>query len=328
MTAELHFVGATGSQLRQAGGRGDGPGEFRAPRTLVRLPGDTLAVYDAQRRAVELFSAEGIPIARRSVIDRQLFPDVTWAPSCATDLPILWGGEVLRCLPADSLNDAQQIALTEGLHRRAYRLAAISADGTRLDTLGIYLRGQYYLLDLGGGSIMDGGHPFLPESYVAVAVEPGFFYVAANPEYSIEAWNRDGKLQRIIRRPDSRREPTSAEAVRAWEAALDGVPESLQGRIRSLMADVTLLPAIHGLATGPEGELWVKREPAAGLGGPAVFDVFDANGRYIGEMNLSQDLTLVEVGADYLLGYVLDELDVPFVELFSLSRSGGSSTEE
>jgi hypothetical protein len=144
--------------------------------------------------------------------------------------------------------------------------------------------------------------------------------MAVGPEYAIEVWDPRQGLIRIIRRLESRRAPTATEAERAWEVALIDVSIDLHRRIRSILSKVVLLPAIYGIAAGPSGELWVKREPAAGLGGVAVFDVLDAAGQFLGEVSLKTDLTLLEVGADYILGTWSDELDVPYVLEFALNR--------
>ena len=48
-----------GDYLRVLGGRGEGPGEFLSPRTLSKLPGDTVAVFDPRLRRLTLFAADG-----------------------------------------------------------------------------------------------------------------------------------------------------------------------------------------------------------------------------------------------------------------------------
>ena len=51
-----------------------------------------------------------------------------------------------------------------------------------------------------------------------------------------------------------------------------------------------------------------------------MFDAFDQDGRFRGEIRFDGYFWLYEVGDDYLLGARLDELDVPRIQLHRLHR--------
>jgi hypothetical protein len=58
-TQQLKFYDAAGTHIRSAGGKGDGPGEFRRPARLYLLAPDTIAVFDRANETMSRFSAAG-----------------------------------------------------------------------------------------------------------------------------------------------------------------------------------------------------------------------------------------------------------------------------
>ncbi|MFW6078460.1 MAG: hypothetical protein ACODAE_02490, partial [Gemmatimonadota bacterium] len=72
----------------------------------------------------------------------------------------------------------------------------------------------------------------------------------------------------------------------------------------------------------PEGNLWV-RAPDDSDRATAAWDVFDADGRWLGAVDIPSGLDVHEIGADYLIGTTTDELDVQRVVVHELTRSDG-----
>lgn len=87
------------------------------------------------------------------------------------------------------------------------------------------------------------------------------------------------------------------------------------------------------------GFLWVLRAPAADdegvlieVDGPdgsamgtmrvssGLHDVFRPDGRYLGTVKVPHGLENIEIGRDYLLGVIRDNLGVEFVQMFDLDR--------
>lgn len=56
---EVRWYGADGEPLRAVGRRGEGPGEFGGPLSLLPWPGDTVAVLDHGQRRLTLLGASG-----------------------------------------------------------------------------------------------------------------------------------------------------------------------------------------------------------------------------------------------------------------------------
>jgi hypothetical protein len=62
------------------------------------------------------------------------------------------------------------------------------------------------------------------------------------------------------------------------------------------------LPAVFGLIVDDRGSLWVRRNLFFDPDDPALDDVFDAGGPYLGEITLLGRLAIFEIGDDYILG--------------------------
>jgi len=317
---ELRFFDGSGRALRTVGGKGDGPGELSWAQTMRRLPGDTLAVWDLGRQALNLFSADGEFIRRSSMEARTAFPDAGWS-SLMCGYAVLPDGGVIQCLDAGSAADPDPAST--GLHRSAVRLAVVPRAMDRIDTLGLYWGRQSWHVRTDNGFYGGAPDPLLPTGFLAVGASPARVYVANNPEYSIEAWNSHGHLDLIIRREGARRATTEEERTAGLDIALQGFEGPRRARARDAIGRIDSVPAVLGLAVGPGDELWVKREPALPRAGPASFDVFDASGAFEGSVTVPVDLDLREVGRDYLLGLTKDSLDVPYVKVYRLERGGG-----
>jgi hypothetical protein len=230
-----------------------------------------------------------------------------------------WRG-LLGCIEPEGGDPVTTPAVTGVTRDPIRQLVSAPRDLSRLDTLGITLGGAGYRIETGNGFIF-GDHAFLPDPFIAVGVSPPRVYMANNPEYSIEVWDPTGHLAHLIRRTAARLKPSAAESDSAWSMALDTQYVSLEARIRATVGPIDLLPAVLGLAAGPDGELWVKRGPIFSPGSSALFDVFDGTGRFLGAVRTPVDLELREVGTDYLLGTMIDEFEVPYVVLLKLERS-------
>ena len=55
-----------------------------------------------------------------------------------------------------------------------------------------------------------------------------------------------------------------------------------------------------------------------------LHDVFRPDGVYLGTVKLPQDLDVMEIGMDYVLGVARDELGAEYVQVYGLERGGAS----
>ena len=115
------------------------------------------------------------------------------------------------------------------------------------------------------------------------------------------------------------------DEVRAWtnEAVADA-PEADRPSVRARYADLPTpetKPAYDGFLPDPTGALWVGEYAARGE--PARWDVFDAEGRWMGPVPMPAGFRLLEIGADEVVGVVRDDLDVEHLEVRALIRVAG-----
>ena len=180
----------------------------------------------------------------------------------------------------------------------------VTPDGTELP-LGFYVGPDEGVLFSSGTWVASGGSPMI----VAIV---------NNPVYSVQVWSPEGRLMRVIRRLDGRRAPTEQEVEAAMEMAMRPRP---MGPAPRTPETPDLVPTSFGLTVGIHGDVWVRRAPVRGMQGETVFDAFDREGRFRGEVRFEGYFWLYEVGDDYLLGTRLDELGVPHIQLHRLVRS-------
>ena len=290
--SELRFFDSEGRHLRTSGGRGEGPGEFEYAATFVRLPGDTLLV-DAGDRHI-LFSPNG-DYARQEAIDVMgvYARDLAF---CGPN-PLLADGSRLLCEPRQPDDGGHEES------RRIARLLRTGHDGSE-QPLGLFVG-------------PDAGELFAFGTWFGSGGSPMSVAIVTNPEYSVEVWSPDGELRRIIRRQDGRHPPTDPEIEAALEMAMRLFP---MGPAPATPETPDLVPAAFGLTVGTQGDVWVRRAPLPGMRDATVYDAFDHEGRFRGEIRFDGYFWLYEVGDDYLLGARLDELDVPHIRLHRLRR--------
>ena len=303
-TSELRFFDAKGEHLKTAGGKGEGPGEFAHASTFVRLAGDTLLV-DAGDRHI-LFTPHGEYAGERR-IDVMRYYSGKRAAGCPKAL--FSDGSFMVCEVVPSEEGGRWRS------RPVARIVRVAADETEEWTLGLFVG-------------TDEEHVFRQRSWIAWGGSPPVVAIINNPVYSIEVWRPDGRLGRLIRRLDGRRPPTDREieeGVEEWKRfSSDDV------RIRALMGlDDTpsplpevpdSMPVAFGITVGVHGDVWVRRATAPGSRHESIFDAFDRQGRFRGEVRFEGYFWLYEVGEDYLLTTRRDEWNVPHVQLHRLSR--------
>lgn len=317
--SELRFFSEDGEHIRTIGGEGDGPGEFGAAGSFMRLAGDSLLVRDTRKSSLVLFAPGGEhvqsePVDRRTVWGLGNFTWMGWYEPPLPDRSLL---EFLSTEESVEV-PAGESGPTESHPNRL--LIRVSADRSTADTLGFYRARHAYFVELPGGSVEFVEHPFFERGHLAIGTDPTMIYLSGGGEYSVRRFSQGGAPDMIIRRTLPRRTPTTAEREAAWtEAVRDVAPERQSGIPRDL-AVPDVVPDILGMVAGPDGELWVQREPFVRGQSQAALDVFDSGGLYLGEIRLDVPLRVREVGVDYILGDRLDEFDVPIVELYALQR--------
>ena len=81
-------------------------------------------------------------------------------------------------------------------------------------------------------------------------------------------------------------------------------------------------PTISAIEVDLLDNLWVREYNLPGEEGRALWTVFDPAGVALGLVETPPELVIYEIGEDYIMGKVSDELGVEYVQVWGLDRSG------
>ena len=311
-SGELRVFNADGSHSETWGRQGEGPGEFSSgPGTVAHWPGDSIAAPGGYR--VSLFDMDGnhgrdvsLDATRLGVID--MLPD----------------GKIFTI---GSLILNPEIRGSPGLVRYYVEWAVLDANGALHASLGRFPMFEEWAIEVeADGRVWETPHPF--GRGTKGAVWGNLVVIGVQDSYEIRAFAVDGSLVRIVRRKGDPRRSTQADQDAYWARLVaDRPPEQRAEALRSVrdMPLVDSYPAFEEIVTDLAGYLWVREYRMFDMfgEGDVVWTVFDPEGRIEGLVETPPGLEVFEIGEDYVLGLVEDELGVEYVQLWSLDRGAG-----
>ena len=312
---------ADGVFERTIGQGGSGPGEFGPGAALLMVgAGDTVIVPDAGNQRVNvILLGEG---------ESTSFP-----LSFEEGIPMRWqvSNSGILAVQRRALNLPNQEAVNVDLiARQAY-------DGTIVDTMLTPPRGETFSF----GSGLPEFHFFAPEPTWTL-LNDGTFVHAVNNEYRINVAGPDASVVRVITMP-SEPVPVSEEdkeiitelIMRLMEE--QGVPPQALDGIRQGITYEDVFPAFTQMRNGPEQSLWVQRigvpsdmtedeqenwNPLLDQGSDD-WDVFDADGRYLGVVTMPDRFSAFSLKGDLLYGVWRDEFEVQYVKVYRITGLSG-----
>ena len=197
--------------------------------------------------------------------------------------------------------------------------ALVTGDGDAAVDLGAHPGAEGFLL-AGGGRESFYGHPHAKSTAAAVWGEQ--VLISPNDAFELRAFTLDGQPSIVIRLEYDMAPPTR-EDMRAWfEEVTATYTPAERAAFRQTFDEFPLLeslPAFGQIVVDDVDHVWVREFETSG-DEPAMWIVFDPDGVALGRIETPAGLEVYEVGADYVLGRALDELDVEAVQRWSLSR--------
>jgi hypothetical protein len=158
----------------------------------------------------------------------------------------------------------------------------------------------------GGGAIRDAA-PFARNAFVAVSA--GSVWVADALSGEMRSYDASGRLRTLVRAPVRGDSAAPEEVARLRERlrllARSSLPEQ-GGHADSAIAVPATWPPFAALLAGARGELWARAGTPPGR--DARWNVFDATGRWLGEVRVPRSLELVAPGDGYLIARRDDRL--------------------
>ncbi|MEX2283555.1 MAG: 6-bladed beta-propeller [Gemmatimonadota bacterium] len=315
---QIRFFDKTGQFRKAVGRRGSGPGEWTQLARLSRFRGDTI-LGAGFSGPYELFSQGGDYVRRLQLENRTRLTIVGFR------------------------SDGSLVAYNSGINESPGRTGEwtdsteyfeYSADGVRTRSYGHkpFLR----MTAIDGGS---SGPTFGATSTSAVIGE--LFYHNFTDDFAIDVYDRSGKLVRRIQRAWTPARVTNEDIDkhrRAYVYALNDVgspsdPETHRQRQRRFeqLKFSRSFPAHGRMIADRVGNLWVQeyRRPTdqplparffelADL--PIKWDVFNSQGRWLGQVTTPGKFFVMDIGADYIAGTSRDDLDVPHARVYGLQK--------
>jgi hypothetical protein len=315
-TGELRFFDSTGAHVASAGGEGGGPGEFRALGSLLRGPADTLVAYDMMERRLSLFDSRA-----------EHARDVSLAFSNQFSFPAIVGvfadGAYLAQVSQRQAFGPDAPELPLGAMRDTIVALRIAPDGESTDTVGSYPGSRMHVRTMEfGGNSMRVPAPLIFSPTTVLRPRGDAVVVGTNDDYELRIVDLQGRVQRIIRRarpaiPVSQADIDSAQSRTREAMERANMPaELMEQQLDRPAADS--LPAYGTIHVDRSGNLWIQ-EYALSWKAPA-WSVFDSDGRYLGDIALPVEFRVTDIGEDYVLGIMTDEMDVERVLLFGLVK--------
>jgi len=310
-----------GAFERTIGQAGSGPGEFGPGAAMLMVGrGDTVVVPDAGNQRVNVILLdEG---------EHTSFP-----LRFDEGIPMRWqmsnSGALVTQRRALNLPN-QEASDVDVIVREAY-------DGSIIDTLLTPPRGETF--SLSGG--LPEFHFFSPEPAWTL-LDDGSFAFAMSDEYRISVSDLAGNLQRIITLPHeevmvSEEDETIITDMISRLFEEQGVPPQALDAIVQGISYAEVFPAFTQIRNGPEGSLWVQRvgvptdmtqderenfNPMLDQGSDE-WDVFDAEGRYLGVVTMPDRFSPFSLKGDLLYGVWRDEFEVQYVKVYRVTGLSG-----
>jgi hypothetical protein len=312
----LRVYDAAGQFLSEFADAGSGPGELSQATAVLRGAADT--VYVPGWAGIDIFAPNGESVGRYTR-DRLWGSPHFWDSTPSGRLFYLEKPGMPGQPRADSLD-----AIVE-----------LGAEGVTIDTL--------FRMPPGEGVTF----PEVRVQFRMYGREPAWRLYGDNglllgwsDEYSIHHYGTDGSLQRIIRKPFERQEVTSTDQRvfidvlrQVWSD--QGIPPNMVRWYEEGVSFGAYLPALSRILAGPNGTIWVQRVLAPSeltLGGhrpsyPFVrvgsveWDVFDADGRFMGMIEFPQAYEPLVFRENLVYGIWRDELDTQSVMVLSVEQA-------
>ena len=311
---ELRMFDSAGTHLVTWGGEGEGPGEFWWLNYVAPWPGDSIVSWFPRRGRIAVFGSDGS-------YGRSFGVSSDCPLGCPSPLAARRDGTILTTAPGERYDSAV--------------LQVWNGDGERVTTFDRMPDRETWTWTQDNGYVQRESVAY--GSVLAKGLWGDLIVASATNRYEIRAFRVDGTLARIVRREHVPRVPTQGDfdrylesEIATYSSFLSQMPapasevEKIVDRRRRTLESATMadiFPAFSSFIGDALDNLWVREYGFPGERRPApLWTVFDPEGRVLGFVQTPRGLRIFEIGVDYILGRVRDELGVEYVQIWPLER--------
>ena len=303
---KLTFVRRDGTLLRQTGRQGMGPGEFQHIGWLGSCAMDSLFAWDLMRRRMLVFTHGGDFVREFSVPQD---PSESWSAGAIACSKRGW--LAVQAVPRKFVRtELGSVALVQGISSVRFTDGAGAVSATVNDIGGI----ERVVIDGGAGPRPLGMMTFM-------AASDSLLFIGTTDSSTILVLDPSGRRTARIAMALPSRTPRPKHA----EASIEEITSQIRGGISTMISErmrrlplPERLPKWSHLNIDPMGLLWVT----VSVPGDAATDlqVFSANGDLHARVSIPQELRVLDVGVDYVLGVSRDPMGSPRIIEWRLER--------
>jgi hypothetical protein len=308
----LRYFPASGKFLRTVGRRGNGPGEFNRIIRMLHC-GDSLLVM--QSGGIWSTFSQGGVFARTFKLEM---------PAAGSQYPYN-----VRCNRAGQFINhdwgRRPTEATKGNFRPTVPFWLANHDGSIKTRLGDFpSEDRFTTIDRDGNPSGDGPLPLGKTPVLGLGTARA--YVGTADSFQVSIYDLNGKLVGAIHKPGVLLRTTPADIERYWmldTAGKSDADKAMRLRIQAPAKFPPTVPAYQALLVDSEEQVWIRSYPRPG-DRVSHWSVFSPTGVEVAGIDLPTNLTVTEVGRDWVLGIALELPDgVNHVKEFRLHRGGG-----
>lgn len=263
-----------GRLSRTIGRKGDGPGEFQSIGEIALLPDDRLLVLDWEAHRISLFDTEG------KFVNSHRFMN--------------WSYDFYATTNAYYVRDENIFGPETQLSVKAYDLS-----GQELFSFGKFVYSHSLEINEGGRRFSI-SKPFGVYSILAGDQKNARLYHCLNDTYTIEVYDRDGKLFRKIDRP-YKLIPVTGKDREDYLESIRGISEGDRALVDKNLEMPSVKNITDSMVVDDSGNLWVETNEEKQEEGKTLvaFDIFNEDGIYEAKVWLDISLGLFRNGKMY-----------------------------
>ena len=308
LSREIRFFSSAGEFVRSVGGTGDGPGEYADIAWIARC-GEGLQVFSRRHRRLTSLTLDG-DLIETALLETPGEGSVPYRSRCGPDGSLVLSGWGVQ-------PEMRPDVTFQFFGQEAPVWWLPLADGDPI-ALGNYISSERVLhYDPTTGRGGSGPHPF--GRAVSFAIGRAI-YIGNADRLQVEERDRAGRLVRLMRGPDDDLLVDDEFLAEYRSLHLSGLDSVRRARLDdNEMPMPTRLPAYTEIRIDPLGYIWVERFRAP-WDERSRWGVFQAEGEFLGHVELPSHFQLLDIAASAVLGVSRDDFDIERVEVYQLER--------